>query len=85
MITLNDQYEVPILRALDEHGGRTTGQVAALFASPFGRSKREHSSDVRAWLLKLKGLGLVVEGDDGKPTIWIRTAKGSAALSKVKG
>lgn len=79
---LNTSYEVPILEALSETGGFETGQVAKTFKSPFGRSNREHSSDVRAWLQVLKSNGLVDHLDQQKPVCWVRTRKGSRALKR---
>lgn len=76
------QYERPILEALAEDGGFTTGHIAATFRSPFNRSKREHSSDVRAWLLAMKNHGLVALMDDNKPAAWIRTRAGTNALKR---
>lgn len=79
-VELDDNYEKPILRKLSEMGGFTTGQIARSFASPFGRTTREHSSDVRAWLVQLKAKGLVSLIDDQKPSCWYRTAMGSKVL-----
>lgn len=75
------QYELAILSALHEDGGFTTGQIAATFASPFNRTKREHSSDVRAWLDKMKMDGLVDLMDNQKPAAWIKTPAGAARKS----
>jgi hypothetical protein len=77
------QYERAILRALAEDGGFTTGHIAGTFVSPFGRSKRKHSSDVRAWLLSMKANGLVALMDNQKPAAWVATHAGTAALKRV--
>ena len=76
------QYERSILAALAEDGGFTTGQIAATFKSPFNRTKREHSSDVRAWLQAMKKSGLVDLMDNQKPAAWVRTADGTIAAAK---
>ena len=82
---LEQQYELPILLALREIGGFTTGHIAATFKSPFGRTKRQHSSDVRSWLLAMRLDGLVCNPDNQKPVIWERTKAGTAAIHrKVK-
>ncbi len=77
-------YERHILSAMGEDGGFTTGQIAATFASPFKRTKREHSSDVRAWLLSMKADGLVALLDNQKPAAWVRTKAGTRALKSAK-
>lgn len=76
------QYERAILLALDEDGGFTTGHIAATFASPFNRTKREHSSDVRAWLDQMRKENLVALLDDERPAAWVRTRAGSFALKR---
>ena len=80
MIILNDNYERPILMALSEDSGRLTGQIANTFSSPFRRSLRQHSSDVRAWLIEMEKRGLVKRLDDQNPVAWMRTKRGSKEL-----
>lgn len=77
-------YEENILVALDERGGFTTGKVAKTFESPFKRSVREHSSDVRSWLLDMRERGLVSPMDDQRPICWVRTSLGSATLRRLQ-
>ena len=82
---MSNQYEIPILKALNENGGFTTGYIAASFPSPFAhRSKREHSSDVRSWLLHMMGKGWVRPMDDQKPVCWTRTTAGTRAMKAAK-
>jgi hypothetical protein len=78
------EYEVMILAALDERGAFRTGQIAKSFASPCNRSVREHSSDVRVWLLDMRERGLVKPLDREKPVCWVRTPLGSATLRRLQ-
>lgn len=79
-----NKYEMAILAALDERGGFTTGKIAKTFESPFKRSVREHSSDVRSWLLDMRERGLVSPLDNEKPICWVRTSLGSATLRRLQ-
>lgn len=83
MAKLNKQYEVPILKALDHPAGMLTGAIARSFTSPLGRTVRQHSGDVRAWLLDMEAHGLVKQLDDKKPTCWCATKAGRAALQEA--
>lgn len=77
-------YEIKILSALSEDGGRLTGQIARTFPSPFNRTTRQHSGDVREWLMAMKKEGFVRLMDNQKPDAWLRTAKGTKYFKRYQ-
>ena len=54
--------------------------IDLIFVSPFNRTKRQHSGDVRSWLLDMEKRGLVKRMDDQKPVCWLRTKAGTRWL-----
>lgn len=74
--------DIKILRALDERGGSTTGQVSVeVFPDPGDGGRQRMSAHVRRRLAELQRQGFVRHLDDQKPVCWCRTAAGTNAIN----
>lgn len=73
--------DISVLRFLSENCGYGSSEVARLAGEGAGRVE---TARMRVRLLKLLKEGLVGTLDAQKPTAWVRTAAGTAALNAVE-
>jgi hypothetical protein len=73
-----------ILEVLDDNNAFTVAQISKRSKSTYCLGhNRVRSGAFRSWLDQLRMLGLVRELDTQKPSAWLLTPKGRAALSKA--
>lgn len=67
-----------LLVCISEAGGWTAGGIAQRMGYT---NVRSNAQIIRRDLLRMEALGWVAKLDDKKPTMWVRTLAGTAALN----